>query len=191
MEADSSAKLLPAGTMTDLQLRPIDTADRAALAALQSDVFADYTASPQLAEAIAEEAAARPAGAERELPAPFGLVAYRGDVLVGWTQGYRQGRSDFCMLNSGVAASARRSGVYTALVEAVLVHAASQGYARVNSRHAASNTAVLIAKMRLGFLVSGFEYSEVYGPLVQLSHFVGEARRRLYQARSASLRTPP
>ena len=125
------------------------------------------------------------------MPAPFGLVAYRGDVLVGWTQGYRQGRSDFCMLNSGVAASARRSGVYTALVEAVLVHAASQGYARVNSRHAASNTAVLIAKMRLGFLVSGFEYSEVYGPLVQLSHLVGEARRRLYQARSASLRTPP
>ena len=61
----------------------------------------------------------------------------------------------------------------------------------VNSRHAASNTAVLIAKMRLGFLVSGFEYSEVYGPLVQLSHLVGEARRRLYQARSASLRTPP
>ena len=61
MEAESSAKLLPAVTMTDLQLRPIDTADRTALAALQSDVFADYTASPQLAEAIAEEAAARPA----------------------------------------------------------------------------------------------------------------------------------
>ena len=176
--------------MTDLLLRPLDTADHAALAALQSEVFDDYTDSALLAEAITEEAASRPAGAARDLPSPFGLAAYRGDVLVGWTQGHRQGRSDFHMLNSGVAAPARRSGVYTALVEAVLAHAAAQGYARVTSRHAASNTAVLIAKLRLGFMVSGFEYSEVYGPLVQLSHLVGEARRRLYRARAASLRTP-
>ena len=35
-----------------------------------------------------------------------------------------------------------------------------------------------------GFFVSGFEYSEVYGPLARLSYLPGNLRRNLYQARS-------
>jgi ribosomal protein S18 acetylase RimI-like enzyme len=175
--------------MTNLLLRPIETADSAALAELQNAVFDDYERSDLLAEVIKQEAAARPEGLVRDVPSPFGLAAYRDGTLVGWSQGYRQGKSEFYMLNSGVASTERRRGVYSELVRAVLAHAASQGYARVTSRHAASNTAVLIAKMRLGFQVSGFEYSEVYGPLAHLTFIVSEARRRLYRMRSASIRT--
>ena len=94
------------------------------------------------------------------------------------------------MLNSGVTSQERRKGVYSKLVQGVLAHAAAQGYSKVYSRHAAANSAVLIAKLRLGFQVSGFEYSEVYGPLVQLTFVVNEARRRLYSTRAASIRTP-
>ena len=175
--------------MTNLLLLPIETANAASLAELQSAAFDDYERSDLLSEAIAQEAAARPGGLARDVPSPFGLAAYRNGTLVGWSQGHRQGRSEFYMLNSGVASIERRKGVYSELVKAVLAHAASQGYAKVTSRHAASNTAVLIAKMRLGFQVSGFEYSEVYGPLVQLTFIVSEARRRLYRVRSASIRT--
>lgn len=175
--------------MNSLVLRPMATADASALAALQAEVFDDYQQSELLANVLAAEAAARPAGAVRDLPAHFGLVAYRADTLIGWSQGYRRGRSEFYMLNSGVAASARRCGVYSALVRAMLAHAQSQGDAKVTSHHAASNTAVLIAKLRLGFQVSGFEYSEVYGPLVKLTFIVNDKRRRLHQLRSASIRT--
>jgi ribosomal protein S18 acetylase RimI-like enzyme len=175
--------------MNDLVLRPIETADASALAALQSAVFDDYVRSDLLSEVIAEEAKARPAGLVRDLPSPFGLAAYRAGTLIGWSQGHRQGRNEFCMLNSGVASAERRKGVYSELVRAVLAHAASQGYAKVTSRHSASNTAVLIAKLRMGFQVSGFEYSEVYGPLVQLTFIVREARRHLYRVRTAPIRT--
>ena len=175
--------------MAGLVLRPLEAADAAALAALQSAAFDDYERSDLLSEALAQEAAARPAGLARDFPSPFGLAAYRDDTLVGWSQGYRQGKSEFYMLNSGVASTERRRGVYSELVKAVLAHATSQGYSKVTSRHAASNTAVLIAKLRLGFQVSGFEYSEVYGPLVQLTFIVSELRRRLYRIRSASIRT--
>ena len=82
----------------------------------------------------------------------------------------------------------RRKGIYSALVQALLVHAASQGYSNVRSRHTATNTAVIVAKLKLGFQISGFEYSEVYGPLVQLNYLVGEARRKLYEARAAPIR---
>lgn len=175
--------------MSNIVLRPIETADAAALSELQSAAFDDYERSDLLSEVIDQEAAARPAGLVRDVPSPFGLAAYLHGTLVGWSQGHRQGKSEFYMLNSGVAGTERRRGVYSELVKAVLAHAASQGYAKVTSRHAASNAAVLIAKMRLGFQVSGFEYSEVYGPLVQLTFIVSEARRRLYRVRSASIRT--
>ena len=175
--------------MNNLVLRPIETADVSALAELQSAVFDDYERSDLLAEVIEQETASQPAGLVRDVSSPFGLAAYRDGTLVGWSQGYRQGKSEFYMLNSGVASTERRRGVYSQLVSAVLAHAASQGYAKVTSRHAASNTAVLVAKMRLGFHVSGFEYSEVYGPLVQLTFIVSEARRRLYRMRSTSIRT--
>jgi ribosomal protein S18 acetylase RimI-like enzyme len=175
--------------MNEITLRPIETADAAAIADLQSAVFDDYERSELLEEVIEQERAARSAALGTDVPAPFGLAAYREDTLVGWSQGYRQGKTEFYMLNSGVASTERRKGVYSALVAAILNHAKTEGYAKVTSRHAASNNAVLIAKMRLGFQVSGFEYSEVYGPLVQLTYIVNETRRRLYRMRSASIRS--
>ncbi len=104
--------------MNDITLRPIETADAAALAALQSAVFDDYERSDLLSEVIAQERAARSAGLATDVPAPFGLAAYRENTLVGWSQGYRQGKTEFYMLNSGVASTERRKGVYSALVGA-------------------------------------------------------------------------
>jgi hypothetical protein len=88
----------------------------------------------------------------------------------------------------GVAIAERRKGVYTRLVEAVLAHARAKGYATVTSHHVAANVGVIIAKLRIGFQISGFEYSEVYGPPVRLTHLVGEARRNLYRVRAAPIR---
>ncbi len=58
----------------------------------------------------------------------------------------------------------------------------------VASHHVPVNVPVIIAKLRLGFLMTGFEYSEVYGPLVRLSYVVGEKRRELYRRRAIPLR---
>ncbi len=119
------------------------------------------------------------------------MAAFREERLVGWSQGYREGKNHFYMLNSGVATDERRKGVYTMLVRAVLEHAEAQGYGSVRSRHTAANSAVIIAKLRLGFQVSGFEYSEVYGPLVQLTYLVSKERRQLYKNRASPIRPAP
>ena len=174
--------------MTDLFLRPIESVAPAELSALQSAAFADFVQSHQLAKVVASESAARTGAAPSQVQSPFGLAAFRNEVLVGWSQGYREGTNQFYMLNSGVATAERRKGIYSLLVNALLLHAESQGYSSVRSRHTAANTAVIIAKMKLGFRVSGFEYSEVYGPLVQLTYLVGEARRKLYETRASPIR---
>jgi ribosomal protein S18 acetylase RimI-like enzyme len=175
--------------MNDITLRVLEAFPEPAISALQREVFADFEPSTLLAEVLTSESAAR---AEELLvpgPSAFRVAAFRGDIIVGWTYGYREGKRQFHMLNSGVASAERRKGVYTQLVETVLAHAQAKGYVSVTSRHVAANAAVIIAKLRLGFQVSGFEYSEVYGPLVRLTYLVGEARRNLYRVRAGPIRT--
>lgn len=174
--------------MIEITLLPLDTVPEAELSALSDEVFGHEQPSELLADVVAAEAAARPAQTDEKPPGAFGLAALRGNKLVGWTQGYRVGTNQFHMLNSGVAIAERRTGVYSQLVQAVLDHAKSHGYSTVRSLHVATNTPVIVAKLRLGFFIAGFEYSEVYGPLVQLKYLVGEQRRSLYQARTDSIR---
>ena len=176
------------GLMNEIVLLPLENADPAELAALQSAAFADYAQSKQLAEVVASESATRPQSAPAQVQSAYGLAAFRGNVLVGWSRGYREGTNQFYMLNSGVASTERRKGVYSQLVRALLAHATERGYSIVRSRHTATNNAVIIAKLKLGFHVFGFEYSEVYGPLVQLTYLVGEARRQLYESRASPIR---
>ena len=89
----------------------------------------DQTAQPSehLAEVLSAEAAARNGRPKAKVQDIFGLAAFKGSALVGWAQGYRVGPSQFHMLNSGVDAAERRTGVYSQLILAVLAHAESQG----------------------------------------------------------------
>lgn len=177
------------GDLNDIALRVVDAFPEPEISQLKREVFADFEPSALLAEVLAAESASRP-GDSPPPQSPFRVAAYRGDALVGWSYGYREGAHQFCMLNSGVVAAERRKGVYTQLVEAVLSHAKERGYVSITSRHVPTNAAVLIAKLRLGFQVSGYEYSEVYGPLVRLTYLVGEPRRQLYKSRAAPIRSP-
>ena len=174
--------------MTEVTLHPLEVVLASDLAALSDEVFGDEQPSELLADVLAAEAAAKGAQVEQATESAFGLAAFRSSKLVGWTQGYRIGSNQFHMLNSGVAIAERRNGVYSQLVCAVLAHAQARGYVSVRSLHVAANSAVIIAKLRLGFYISGFEYSEVYGPLVQLKYLVGEPRRKLYKTRTATIR---
>ena len=174
--------------MNRIELRVLESFPEPETSALRREAFADYKQSSLLAEVLAAESAALSKDPLVSNQSMFRIGAFRGNVLVGWTQGHREGKSQFYMLNSGVALAERRKGIYSQLVQAVLAHAESQGCAVVTSRHVAANVGVIIAKLRLGFLVSGFEYSEVYGPLVRLTYRVRVERRKLYGSRASPIR---
>ena len=155
---------------------------------LTEEVFSDYEASELLTDVANAEAAARTGTPNTVDEGALRIGAFRGESLVGWTFARPEGASHLYMINSGVTAAERRQGVYSELTRLVTEHARSHGYVAVLSRHAANNNAVIVAKLKLGFFVSGFEYSEVYGPLVRLTFLVGELRRTLYQTRSTPIR---
>jgi ribosomal protein S18 acetylase RimI-like enzyme len=174
--------------MNDISFRVVDQFPEPAFSALTDAAFADYEPSQLLTDVAIAEAAARPASSSAVDDRALRIGAFRGDTLVGWTFALPEGTSLLCMINSGVAPAERRLGIYSELVRRVLEHARSLGYVAVLSRHAASNNAVIVAKLKLGFIVSGFEYSEVYGPLVRLTFLVGELRRSLYRDRASPIR---
>lgn len=174
--------------MTEVTFRVVDQFPEPAHSRLAADAFADYAPSGLLSKVLDAEAAQRSGALSSTEAGALRIGAFRGESLVGWTFGRREGAHQFHMINSGVAGSERRRGIYTHLARLAMAHARSLGCSTVLSRHAANNNAVIIAKLKLGFVVSGFEYSEVYGPLVRLTCLLGEPRRTLYQSRSTPLR---
>ncbi len=158
--------------------------------ALQVEVFSGLEQkSRQLADVLAVEAKAR-TGLSSPSPAsqPLRIGAYLDNELIGWTYGWVERERHFYMSHSGVVPRARGKGIYSELVRRVLEYCKTQGHVAVESRHIVMNNPVIIAKLKLGFFVSGYSYSEIYGPLVHLKHILGEERRELLRGRAAPLR---
>jgi ribosomal protein S18 acetylase RimI-like enzyme len=175
------------GALNDVAFRVVERFPEPAFFALSREAFADDEPSQLLTDVIASETTTR-ASASPDDTGALRIGCFRGDTLVAWTYARPSAERQLSMINSGVAATQRRVGIYSRLVGMVIEHASANGYASVVSRHAANNNPVIIAKLKLGFFVSGFEYSEVYGPLVRLTFLVGELRRTLHRARARPLR---
>ena len=174
--------------MNGIKFRALDKFPEPAFAKLVAEAFSDYEASELLSAVLSEEAAAGSRTRSLVDEDALRIAAFRGDSLVGWTFARPEGANHLHMINSGVAPAERRHGVYSRLVQLVIEHASSRGHVAILSRHAANNNAVIVAKLKLGFFVSGFEYSEVYGPLVRLTYLLGKLRRSLHQTRSTPIR---
>lgn len=174
--------------MNDLVFRVVGKFPEPAFSTLAGEAFSDYEASELLTDVLNGEAAGRSGTLDAADGGALRIGAFRGDALVGWTFARPEGAQHFHMINSGVAPAERRQGIYSKLVQMTVEHARSHGYVAILSRHAANNNTVIVAKLKLGFFVSGFEYSEVYGPLVRLKFLLGDLRRTLYRTRSSPIR---
>ena len=111
----------------------------------------------------------------------FGL--FQGDTFVGWHLGQQIMAGKFEMTSTGVLAEHRRRGLYTALVPVVLEAVQKEGFQVVYSRHNLTNNAVIIPKLKAGFVISGFEVDDRFGTLVQLSYFFNPLRRKMIDVR--------
>ena len=174
--------------MNGINFCVVDKFPEPAFSVLAGEVFSDYEASELLTTVLSEEAVVHSENRSVVDEGALRIAAFRGDSLVGWTFARPEGANHLHMFNSGVAPAERRHGIYSRLVQMAIEHASSRGHVAILSRHAANNNAVIVAKLKLGFFVSGFEYSEVYGPLVRLTYLLGKLRRILHKTRSTPIR---
>ena len=109
------------------------------------------------------------------------FVFYAGNTPVGWSTGRMENPITFRMINSGLLPAFRRQGVYTAFTRRLLAYLKAVGYERVTSHHHVNNRAVLNAKLKLGFVVSGTTLGEDVGAVVSMVCHLHEDRYRAYE----------
>lgn len=104
--------------------------------------------------------------------------------FVGWSWSRQETRATLYMFNAAVLPEYRRRGVYGQLVQTVLETAEAEGFQMIYSRHCATNNAVIVPKLKAGFVISKLELSDTYGVLVHLHYYPNETRRKVVDYRS-------
>ncbi|RYZ79668.1 MAG: hypothetical protein EOP04_27320, partial [Proteobacteria bacterium] len=100
------------------------------------------------------------------------LGVYHEDKIVGWHFGYATDAETYYMQNSAVLTEFGNKGVYSRLLKIILSHVADEGFQVVTSLHHANNAAVIIPKLKTGFIISGTQFHERFRHLIEMKYFV-------------------
>ena len=96
------------------------------------------------------------------------LTAWDEEKLVGWCWGFQVNAIEFYMCNSAVFPEYRRNGIYTELIKRLITKVQEDGFQEITSKHHPDNNAVIIPKLKAGFIIQGFEINPRFGLLVKL-----------------------
>lgn len=110
--------------------------------------------------------------------------AYLDEELIGWSCGWMERGNVFYIANSGVIPNQRRKGIYSSLLSTIHLHAGDNDAVAVRSQHSVLNNPVIIAKLRIGYHISGLSQSAQMGTLVELTYHFSEKRHALFRSRS-------
>ncbi|GAB4011270.1 MAG: hypothetical protein Fur0010_05320 [Bdellovibrio sp.] len=111
------------------------------------------------------------------------LGVFHHDQFVGWLFGFQESAETFYMCNSAILPEHRLKGLYTQLMKTTLDIVVSMGFQKVYSRHCLTNNAILIPKLKAGFVMTTFEASDMFGMLVHLTYYPKDIRRKVLDYR--------
>lgn len=114
----------------------------------------------------------------------FAFGAYKNEKLVGIHIARQKEKGMLHMSLSAVLPEYRRQGIYSLFLGHVIQFAKEYGFYGISSRHNASNNAVIIPKLKAGFLIASMEICDVQGVLVHLIYHLDEARRSMHLFRT-------
>jgi RimJ/RimL family protein N-acetyltransferase len=83
------------------------------------------------------------------------------------------------MCNTALHPVHRGKGLYTRILELVVRMAREKGFQLVTSKHYASNNAVIVPKLKAGFIITGMALDEKYGLMVHLTKYLHPEREKL------------
>jgi len=106
------------------------------------------------------------------------LALLSEDSMIGWSYGWQINNTDFNVGGSLVLPEYRFKGLYSAMMKRMLEITKAEGFSAVHSKHISTNNPILIAKLKLGFMINGFELDEVMGTLIKMVYHHNEIRRK-------------
>lgn len=113
-------------------------------------------------------------------PLAHRLVFEQDGELVGTYWGSQESWGRYYMVNSVLRPSHQGRGLYKALLGRVVAAAADAGFAEIYSRHRADNNAILVPKLKAGFVIAAFEIAPKFGLLVHLRRYLIDGVYRLH-----------
>jgi GNAT superfamily N-acetyltransferase len=99
---------------------------------------------------------------------------------IGWTLAEAEDSITYYLRNTGLLPAYQKQGIYLKFAAHHEKYLAAIGYERITSHHQTTNRRVIIGQLRNGFLISGMELTERWGPLVKMVKFLKEDRRDAY-----------
>jgi len=172
-----------------IDIRQVDNFDEAALNAIAEPIFGDAARQQHLRGLVGPDAAERHAELRQSLPKAerIRIGAFDGERLVGFSQGWFEVGGNFYIGSSAIDPHYRRQKIYSRLLQAIEHEVRRRGGITISSQHVATNNAVLIAKLKLGYVIAGTEYVDAMGLLVRLVLHLTPQRAALFAARTGML----
>lgn len=111
-----------------------------------------------------------PVRAAPPLGETFQWGVYCGEELIGWHHAHAQDARRVYMADTGLLPTHQGRGLYTRLLPQLIAHYQAAGFVLVQSRHRPTNNAVLVPKLRAGFVLQGLHlYEDGLGAQLTLS----------------------
>jgi ribosomal protein S18 acetylase RimI-like enzyme len=110
------------------------------------------------------------------------------DEMIGWSYSRQEPSDSLYMQNSGIVPEHRRKGLYTYLVRETLALAEKLGFQSVWSLHRTTNNAVVIPKLKEGFIITGMDISDSFGTRVKLAYYFNPTRRKIMDYRVGQIK---
>jgi L-amino acid N-acyltransferase YncA len=111
------------------------------------------------------------------------LGVFLKDEFAGWSFGDQQSGESYYMRNSAVLETHRKKGLYSELLKANIEIFTAKGFQVIYSAHIATNNAILIPKLKAGFVITSLEIEERFGTRVRLSYFTSQLRKKIVDFR--------
>lgn len=108
------------------------------------------------------------------------FVLYKNEVPVGWHIGHAQDEMTYYMQNSAIIKSEQGQNLYGEMLKGVMEILNDEGYQVLRSLHHPNNPAVLIPKLKLGFVISGTQFSENFRGLIEMKYFFNEGMKKSF-----------
>lgn len=108
------------------------------------------------------------------------IGVYDGNEPIGWHVGYATDAETYYMKNSAVISEYRNKGVYSSLLNFVMGEIHREGFQVVTSIHHGNNPAVIIPKLKKGFVISGSHFHEKFRFMIELKYFFDSERKKAY-----------
>ena len=109
------------------------------------------------------------------------IVFYHDEKPIGWSAGRMTGATEFMMDVTGIHPDYQQRGIYTQFLRLYMAYLRDVGYERVISYHSPTNRAVLIAKLKAGFVIAGTEFREHAGASVKVVYLLHQDRYERFE----------